>query len=137
MDQPLICPKKLNKVITKGKKQSIQSSLSKDLQESDNKTVNLHLNSDKQQELNSKVLNEIESTNEEMVKIYENIQKDKEAKLKEYRNMVLKLKKEKRVNNLLSEEQDKSEKDPPLEDGIVKTRLEMRKSLAESLKNKK
>lgn len=121
--------------VTKGKKIATQASLINDFIESGNNQTNTNV--DKHIDGNKSILNELESNNDEMAKIYDNIQKNKELKLKEYRNMVLKMKKDKRDNDLLEQEEEMPKKEDPIEDRIAKKRQEMRKSLAESLKNKK
>jgi hypothetical protein len=90
-------------------------------------------------ESNPKKLDEnskIECSNEEINQIYENINLDKEKKLKEYREMVIKMKKENRDMNLLGEEEEKPKKENTLEENIALKRLEMRKLLADKLKSK-
>ncbi len=49
-----------------------------------------------------------EANNEDINKIYEDLQKEKAEKLKEYRNMVLQMKKEKRENKLEEEKKVKN-----------------------------
>jgi hypothetical protein len=79
---------------------------------------------------------QVQCSNEEINKIYENINEDKEKKLKEYREMVIKMKKDNRDMNLLGEEEEKSKKENSVEENIAIKRLEMRKLLADKLKNK-
>jgi len=77
------------------------------------------------------------SVNDELAKKYEQIEKEKQDKLKDYRDLILKMKKDKRsVEKEKVKEQDTNQfeiKDDQLSDE-VKKRLEMRKQLADRLK---
>lgn len=77
------------------------------------------------------------SVNDELAKKYEQIEKEKQDKLKDYRDLILKMKKDKRsVEKEKVKEKDTNQfeiKDDQLSDE-VKKRLEMRKQLADRLK---
>jgi hypothetical protein len=63
--------------------------------------------SNKQNELSKTEPVQKEANNEDINKIYEDLQKEKAEKLKEYRNMVLQIKKEKRENKIEEEKKVK------------------------------
>ena len=83
---------------------------------------------------NQEILNNIENNNVELSRQFDELQNEKQEKLKEYREMLVKMKKERR--------QTEKEKDDPFDiddtklSEEVKKRLQMRKQMAEQLKNK-
>jgi hypothetical protein len=76
-----------------------------------------------------------ETANDELSKKYEQIQKEKQDKLKDYRDLLLKMKKDKRS---VEKEKEKDENQLEINDDQlsdeVKKRLQMRKQLADRLK---
>lgn len=83
-------------------------------------------------ESNKEIMNDVESNRDDLTKKFEELQKEKQEKLKEYRDMLVKSKKEKR--NADKEKDDPFEIDEGKLSDEVRKRLLMRKQLAESLK---
>jgi hypothetical protein len=83
--------------------------------------------------VNKEMMGEVEKGNEELAKKYEQIQKEKNEKLKDYRDMILKMKKEKRGAEKEKEENLYGVDESQLPED-VKKRMKMRQDLANRLK---
>jgi hypothetical protein len=85
---------------------------------------------------NREIMQQLEKSNSELAKKFDQIQKDKDLKLKDYRDQVLKMKMDKRANDYnqhMKEESLYNANQDSISDE-VRTRMEMRKQLAEKLK---
>lgn len=84
--------------------------------------------------INKDISNKNDLANEELARKYQELQKEKESKLKDYRDLILKMKKDKRTAEKEKEKEDLFEINENQLSDDVKKRINMRKQLADKLK---